>query len=128
MERRHFIGGCAAALPLYGAVATAQETATPAEKPKKTRCRITVVKRSAHQDLADARRGLVKPCDAFKDGQEFSLTGPWSPPEGFCAWAWADIRSQVMANFHGGEFPTVACCTDGYRPVHFRIERIEQKA
>jgi uncharacterized repeat protein (TIGR04076 family) len=128
MERRHFlgcVGGVAA-----GASAVAAEQAIPSgTKTKETVCRITVVKRSVEQDLADRfRDGRVRQCDAFKDGQEFTVKQPWSPPEGFCQWAWADIRSYVMANFHGGDFPTVACCTDGFRPVFFRIECVEAKA
>jgi len=128
VERRHFLG-CAGAIPLYASVGAAEEPAPAAVAPKKAACKITVVKRSVQQDLADRYRdGRVKQCDAFKDGQEFVVSAPWSPPEGFCQWAWADIRSYVMANFHGGDFPTVACCTDGFRPVYFRIERVEAKA
>ncbi len=124
LERRHFLG-------CFGTVAgasviAAEETPAPAPKPAAPVCRITVLKRSVERDLADRfRDGKVKQCDAFSDGQEFTAKQPWSPPEGFCPWAWADIRSYVMANFHGGDFPTVACCTDGFRPVYFRIERGE---
>ena len=126
MERRHFLGCVGGAA---GASVAAAEQAAPAAKPAAAACRITVLKRSVEQDLADRfRDGRVKQCDAFKDGQEFTVKQPWSAPEGFCQWAWADIRSYVMANFHGGEFPTVACCTDGFRPVFFRIERVEAKA
>ncbi len=131
MERRRFLG-CAAVLPLSGELAAAatQQAATPAQKPETAGCRITVVRRAAHQDLADrhAPGHKVNPCDRFKDGQEFVLSQPWSPPEGFCPWAWADIRSYVMANFHGGKLPLVACCTDGFRPVHFKIESAQAKA
>jgi len=128
VERRQFLG-CAGAIPLYARVGAGEESAAPATKAKKTACKITVVKRSVEQELADRyRNGRVKQCDAFKDGQEFVVSEPWSSPEGFCQWAWADIRSYVMANFHGGDFPTVACCTDGFRPVYFRIERIEPQA
>jgi len=126
MERRHFLGCMGGAA---GASAVAAEPTAPAAKPEAAACRITVLKRSVEQDLADRfRDGRVERCDAFKDGQEFTAKQPWSPPEGFCQWAWADIRSYVMANFHGGDFPTVACCTDGFRPVYFRIERVPPKA
>jgi uncharacterized repeat protein (TIGR04076 family) len=114
---------------LQAGVAAAEQSPPVAPAPGKTACRITVVKRSVEQALADRYRdGRVKQCDAFKDGQAFEVSAPWTPPEGFCEWAWADIRSYVMANFHGGEFPTVACCTDGFRPVFFRIERVERPA
>jgi uncharacterized repeat protein (TIGR04076 family) len=92
-------------------------------------CKITVVRRAVHQDLADEHvpGHQVQPCDQFEDGQEFVLSEPWYLPEGFCPWAWADIRSFIMANFHGGELPLVGCCTDGLRPVHFKFEKIELK-
>jgi uncharacterized repeat protein (TIGR04076 family) len=93
-------------------------------------CKVTVVRRSVNQDLADKYQGgrKVEAYDRFKDGQEFVLEHPWSPPEGFCQWAWADIRTYLMANFHGGELPLLACCTDGARPVYFNLERVEPKA
>jgi uncharacterized repeat protein (TIGR04076 family) len=130
VKRRRFIGCAAAAAPLLGSLAAAQEPKESAKKPKKMGCKITVVRRAIHQDLADKYRNgrKVTQCDRFKDGQEFVLSQPWSTPEGFCPWAWADIRTYVMANFHGGELPLVACCTDGLRPVHFALEKIELKA
>jgi uncharacterized repeat protein (TIGR04076 family) len=92
-------------------------------------CKITVLKRSVQPDLVSRfGKGEPQPCKAFTDGQEFTVTSPWSPPEGFCQWAWADIRTYVSANSHGGDLPTIACCTDGFRPVHFRIERVNAKA
>ncbi len=59
-------------------------------------------------------------------------------PEGFCAWAWADISKMVVSLMAGASFDrglfekwmkdgssAVACCTDGFRPVIFKLERIE---
>ena len=126
MERRHFLG-CVGGVAAVAGTASAEDAV--AGKPKETVCKITVVKRAVEQELADRYRdGKVTQCEVFKDGQEFTLSEPWSPPTGFCAWAWADIRSYVMSNFHGGDFPTVACCTDGFRPVHFRIERVAARS
>jgi len=51
-------------------------------------------------------------------------------PEGFCVWAWDDLFKHLAVLHFGGDFPwaeegtTVACCTDGARPVSFRLERI----
>ncbi len=127
MERRRFLG-CVGGVPVSASIVAAEEAGASTGKLKRTACKITVVKRSVQLDLAERfRNGQVKQCDVFKDGQEFRVSEPWFPPEGFCQWAWADIRSYVSANFHGGDFPTVACCTDGFRPVHFRIERVEAK-
>ena len=117
------MGGAATSAGVAGAEQAAKA------KPDQVVCKVTVLKRSVQQEFADRyRNGQVKQCDQFKDGQEFTVTQPWSAPEGFCQWAWADIRTYVSANFHGGSLPTVACCTDGFRPVFFRIEHSEPKA
>jgi uncharacterized repeat protein (TIGR04076 family) len=70
------------------------------------------------------REGKVKVCDKYKDGQEFAVVSPYRKPDGFCDTAWADIRTYVhMVDL--GKFPaSVNCCTDGFRPVFFKIERV----
>jgi uncharacterized repeat protein (TIGR04076 family) len=102
--------------------------------------RITVLKRALHADLAKALSGTdVKPCEVFKDGQEF-IAG-MNMPEGFCPWAWNDISKMMLALMTGGRFDRgtfnnwmkadnmgVACCTDGFRPVTFKLERIDSKS
>jgi len=102
-------------------------------------CRITVLKRTLNQDLVDEYMDEdYKPlarCDRFYDGQEFLLEG-WEGlsdlPEGFCPWAWADIRHDLLRIMSGGGMPgvkqpgtTIAGCTDWFRPVIFKIERSE---
>ena len=54
-------------------------------------------------------------------------------PEGFCSWAWADIQRDVIHIAFGGDFPwmkqkgtSLSCCTDGVRPVIFKLERVEE--
>jgi uncharacterized repeat protein (TIGR04076 family) len=102
------------------------------------KCKITVLKRTINQDIideyvkAEVAERLV-PCEHLDDGQEFMVEFPFAPPEGFCPWAWADIRKEVMAVMRGGTFdvnkdPNIAitCCTDGYRPVIFKVERVEE--
>jgi uncharacterized repeat protein (TIGR04076 family) len=100
--------------------------------------KITVLKRMANQDLADEyrqeeynRRHPV-PCNLFEDEQEFILENMSTPPEGFCTWAWVDIHRDVVRIMGGGsnaalkqKGTTVTCCTDGFRPVVFKIERID---
>jgi uncharacterized repeat protein (TIGR04076 family) len=101
--------------------------------------RITVLKRALHADLAKAHSGSqIKPCEVFKDGQEF-IAG-FNMPEGFCDWAWTDISRMTLALLTGGSFDrgvfkgwmkrdntAVACCTDGFRPVTFKLERVDTK-
>lgn len=94
--------------------------------------KITVVKRMVNQDLLDEYgEGMVAPCDQFTDGQEFVLESGDKPAD-FCSWAWADIHRDLMIIRYGGNVPwirhpgtTIACCTDGLRPVVFKIERID---
>lgn len=100
------------------------------------KCRITVLKRTVHRDLIDEywKEGIAVqsgPCERFEDGQEFTLDDTLAPPAGFCSWAWADIRSSVLAIMFGADLPwsrpgvNIACCTDGCRPVIFKVERID---
>ena len=93
--------------------------------------RITVVKRLFHEDMvAQCGTGEWAPCARLQEGQSFVVGQDVNMPEGFCSWAWADIQKYVLAlcrdaNFEGTRPGTfVTCCTDGFRPVVFRLERI----
>jgi uncharacterized repeat protein (TIGR04076 family) len=70
-------------------------------------------------------------CDRIEDGQEFFISNAFEMPEGICPYAWADIRPMILAISTGGLFKmmkdensTLASCTDPFRPVIFKIERI----
>ncbi len=103
-------------------------------------CKITVLKRTLNADLAAEYVGMaVQPCESFTEGQEFSVTAALGKPDGFCAWAWDDIFKVVVTLASGGNFADemfkswmkdprcmVSCCSDGIRPVVFKIERIEE--
>lgn len=99
-----------------------------------SKCKITVVKRTINQDLVDEyldpKRENFGPCPAFEDGQEFAIEEFPSKPEGFCDWAWSIIHKDVVAMMFGGAYPwikqpgtAITCCTDGLRPVIFKVER-----
>ena len=105
------------------------------------RAKITVLQRTVNQEIADAymgeeyrnREGGVI-CSQFEDGQEFILDSWGTVPKGFCAWAWADIHKYILMIMGGGFYDTpwvipqnaaIACCTDGYRPVIFKIEALD---
>lgn len=69
-------------------------------------------------------------CDQVEVGQEWISKGI-QKPGGFCSWAWADIQRDVAHLALGGSFPWIkqkgtilSACTDGLRPVIFKIERI----
>ena len=98
--------------------------------------KITVLKTLFMKDiveeyLSDEQKEMgFTGCDKLVEGQEFIIDEP-NIPEGFCSWAWADINREVVAIMTGADMPwinrkgcAIACCTDGLRPVIFRIERV----
>jgi len=125
MKRRDFISGAAIGSVCAAAPAEVAQAAAGSKRKKKS-CKITVLKKTIHNDLYKEIRGREgKLCTVFEEGQEFTLTSPYKPPEGFCQWAWADIRQFILGAWFGREDASVACCTDGFRPVLFKIERID---
>jgi len=95
--------------------------------------KITVLKKLSNEDLIDKYGKNVKPeCDLFKIGEEF-IVKDLQMPKGFCSWAWADIQRDVIVLALGGNFPWVkeegvmiSSCTDGFRQVIFKLERIKK--
>ncbi|MGI6778506.1 MAG: TIGR04076 family protein [Acetivibrionales bacterium] len=98
------------------------------------KCKITVLKRMLLKDIAEEYSSdpNLEPCAIYKDRSEFILETIDDIPEGFCPWAWADIQRDVVSIMTGGDMDwinrkgvQVVCCTDGLRPVVFKIERID---
>lgn len=98
-----------------------------------SRVKITVLRRMSNPDLyeeyGDATE-LEPLCEDFQEGEEF-VVERLQMPQGFCDWAWADIQRDVLILGLGGNAPWVreeglliSCCTDGLRPVVFKLERI----
>ena len=99
-----------------------------------TKARITVIRKAFHRDVIDEYlphlSAEAEACPVVEEGQEFVVDGPFpSKPEGFCDWAWVDIHRTVALTMMGAN-PTpgteFTCCSDGLRPVTFRIQRIEE--
>lgn len=100
-------------------------------------CKITVLKTLYHQDLAEEyRRPELHrgPCHLFKVGDAFEVDYLLERPEAFkCDWAWDDIHKVLFAFMLKGDFGTwmedpdtfVTCCTDGIKPVVFKVERLK---
>lgn len=94
--------------------------------------KIIVIKKLSNKDLIDKYgEGVKVECELFKVGEEFIVKN-LQMPEGFCSWAWADIQRDVTVLALGGDFPWVkekgimiSSCTDGFRPVIFKLERIK---
>lgn len=97
-------------------------------------CKVTVVKRSCDLELVNSyvkNPDGISACDLLADNQEFLISNPYEKPDGLCSYAWADIRSQILAIATGGSFDflkddntAIATCTDLFRPVIFKIERV----
>jgi uncharacterized repeat protein (TIGR04076 family) len=95
--------------------------------------RITVLKVETNPDLIEKYSVFGKEpykCNRFEEGQVF-VTKSGRVPEGFCSWAWADIQRDVEILAFGANYPStkekgtvIVCCTDAYRPVTFKLERI----
>ena len=98
--------------------------------------KITVVKKVNNKDLygdnPPAEFKANPKCDVVEVGQEFIVDSSVAVPQGFCAWAFADIQRNIAHLLFGGSYPwmkekgvDLVCCTDGLTPVIFKLERIE---
>ena len=75
-------------------------------------------------------------CD-MKEGQVFIANG-WERPEGFCLSAWESMSAFVLTLSHGGgdfydgwmknKKSAMISCNDGFRPVSFLIEALDEDA
>ncbi len=105
--------------------------------PAHAKCKITVIKRSLNQDIIDVylkeeMKGGGQ-CSTFKEGDEFDIYSEFAMPENFCHWAWADIRKDIIAVINNVQYPwfkqkgiTISGCSDWFRPVLFKIEKISR--
>jgi len=101
-------------------------------------CKITVLKKMYNAELADEyRREDVHhgTCPYYDVGQEFVINHLGErPPDFFCDWAWNDIYKFILVMMTGGNFGSwmknrntfIACCTDGIKPVVFKLERFNE--
>ncbi len=101
------------------------------------KCRITVKRVAAYEDLMKQYENpLSNACD-MAEGQVFIANG-WEKPEGFCDSAWETLSPFVMTLAYGGEDiysgwmknkkSAMVSCNDGFRPVSFLIEALEEDA
>ena len=97
------------------------------------RVKITVLKRTINEDfLENYAESMWEPCERLREGQEF-VAENGNMPADFCSWAWADMLKYVATLARGGNFVGVkpghfvTCCTDGFRPVFFKLERLDEE-
>jgi uncharacterized repeat protein (TIGR04076 family) len=97
--------------------------------------RITVLRKLSAIDvfgklLPEVAETLAVTCDRLQEGQVFVVDKSGAMPAGFCTWAWHDIYPVVIGLRYGASYPWMmkegliySCCSDGARPVFFKIER-----
>ena len=97
--------------------------------------RITALRKTTYPDLmALYENPMEHPCDV-EEGQIWVANG-WEKPEGFCQSAWDTLSPFVMTLAHGGENfydgwmknpkSAMLSCNDGFRPVSFYVEALEE--
>lgn len=98
--------------------------------------KITVIKKGYNPELADlylTEGKGIGPCPLLNEGDVFEYVGNAIMPEKFCPWAWIDLFRNISAISEGASFypwngkgsMKYFCCTDGLRPVVFKIEAEE---
>ena len=99
--------------------------------------RITVMRKACYQDLMEKYENPIEHACDLCEGQVFIANG-WQRPDGFCESAWETVSPFVMALAHGAENfydgwmkngrSAMISCNDGFRPVSFLLEAMDEKA
>ena len=104
---------------------------------KMKKVRITVKRIACYKDLIEKYENPIEHACEMKEGQVFIANG-FRKPEGFCDSAWDSIAPFVKelanggGNFYDGcmknEKSAMISCNDGFRPVSFYLEAMEEDA
>ena len=99
--------------------------------------KITVIRMACYNDLMAQYENPIEHACELKEGQVFIANG-WQRPDGLCESAWETMSPFVMTLAHGGEDfydgwmknpkSAMISCNDGFRPVSFLIETMEENA
>ena len=99
--------------------------------------RITVMRTARYDDLIERYENPIRHACDMREGQVFTAVG-WRKPEGFCDSAWESLSPFVMTLAHGGgdfydgwmkdKKSAMISCNDGFRPVSFLIEALDEEA
>ena len=97
---------------------------------------ITVMRMARYDDLIQRYENPIEHACDMREGQVFLADG-WQKPEGFCDSAWDTLSPFVMTLACGGENiydgwmknkkSAMLSCNDGFRPVSFLLETIEEE-
>ena len=99
--------------------------------------RITAIRQTVYTDLmAKYENPIEHTCDVKENQQWVSIDGKC--PDGFCPSAWDSMRSFVESlargegNFYDGWMKNpksaMISCNDGFRPVSFLLETLDEEA
>jgi uncharacterized repeat protein (TIGR04076 family) len=101
------------------------------------KCKITVMRKTVYPDLMEKYENPIEHACDMEEGQVFIANG-WQRPEGLCQSAWESMSAFVMTLSHGGENfyngwmknrkSAMISCNDGFRPVSFLIEAMDEDA
>lgn len=99
--------------------------------------KITVKRIACYKVLIEQYENPIEHACEMKEGQVFIANG-FKKPEGFCDSAWDSIAPFVKelanggGNFYDGwmknEKSAMISCNDGFRPVSFYLETMEEDA
>ena len=99
--------------------------------------KITVMRKACYPDLMEQYENPIEHACDVQEGQVFIANG-WQKPEHFCDSAWDSVSPFVMTLAHGGadiydgwmKDPRSAMisCNDGFRPVSFLLEALDEDA
>ena len=99
--------------------------------------KITAIRKACYDDLIEKYENpITNACDV-EEGQIFIANG-WQRPDGLCESAWESMSAFVMTLAHGGEDlyngwmtnkkSAMISCNDGFRPVSFLLEALDEEA
>ncbi len=99
--------------------------------------KITVARVASYPDLSEKYENPISHACDMCEGMTFLADG-WKKPDGFCDSAWDSISPFVLTLSHGGgnfydgwmknEKSAMISCNDGFRPVSFLLEALEEDA
>ena len=99
--------------------------------------KITVMRTARYDDLIQQYENPIEHACGMRVGQEFVCDG-WQKPAGMCDSAWETLSPFVMALAHGAENfydgwmknpkSAMLSCNDGFRPVSFLLEALDEEA
>lgn len=97
--------------------------------------KITVMRKARYDDLIARYENPIEHACDIKEGAVYICDG-WQKPEGFCDSAWETLSPFVMAlacgaeDFYDGwmknKKSAMLSCNDGFRPVSFYVEVVEE--